>query len=47
VTQDEEKTFQMPEVMPEFPGGMEALYAYLGKNLNYPKAAKENQFKAM
>lgn len=43
VTQDEEKVFQMPEVMPEFPGGMEALYAYLGKNLNYPKAAKENQ----
>lgn len=41
--QDEDKTFNTPEVMPEFPGGMEALYAYLAKNLNYPDEAKKNE----
>ncbi len=27
--------------MPEFPGGKEALFAYIGKNLKYPEQAVE------
>ncbi len=29
-------------VMAEFPGGLEAMYAFIGKNLNYPSVAREN-----
>ncbi len=29
-------------VMAEFPGGLEAMYAFIGKNLNYPSFAREN-----
>ncbi len=29
------------EVMPEFPGGLQALYQYLSKELNYPWLAKD------
>lgn len=29
--------------MPEFPGGQEALFAFLNKTVKYPKEAKENQ----
>ena len=39
---DEEEVFQVVEDMPEFPGGMEALLAYLGKNIKYPSIAQEN-----
>lgn len=31
------------EKMPEFPGGMDAMYAYIRSNLMYPKRAMENQ----
>jgi len=34
--------FTAVEHEPEFPGGIEKLYRYLGKNLRYPAAAKEN-----
>jgi protein TonB len=27
---------ETPETMPEFPGGLEQLYLYIGKNLRYP-----------
>lgn len=30
------------EVLPEFPGGEEAMYKYIGENLIYPKDAKKN-----
>jgi protein TonB len=30
------------EVMPEFPGGKEAMYAYISENLHYPKMALES-----
>ena len=30
----------MPEVSPEFAGGMDALYQYLAENIQYPKQAK-------
>jgi len=35
----EEQIFQVVEQNPEFPGGMAACYAYLGKNIKYPAAA--------
>ncbi|MBC9912706.1 energy transducer TonB [Chitinophaga varians] len=37
---DEIRTFV--EIMPEFPGGQEALFKYLRKNLIYPHMAQEN-----
>jgi len=43
VNQAEEKAIDRPEVEPEFPGGMEALYAYLAKNLKYSDEAKKNE----
>ena len=39
---DEDDIFQVVEDMPEFPGGMEALLAYLGKNIKYPSIAQDN-----
>lgn len=38
----EEAPFQVVEKMPEFPGGMEALNAYLRKNIKYPSICREN-----
>lgn len=33
-----------PEIMPEFPGGLEKLYAFIAKNVVYPKEAlKKNK----
>lgn len=34
-------SFIVVEQMPEFPGGEEALYQFLGSNLSYPDTAKE------
>jgi protein TonB len=39
---DEGEVFQVVEQMPEFPGGMDALMAYLSKNIKYPSIAQEN-----
>lgn len=33
--------FEVVEVMPEFPGGMQACLRYLAKNIEYPKAAQD------
>src|SRR5690606_40926818 len=38
----EEEIFTIVEDMPEFPGGIQALYKYLGENVSYPQAAKAN-----
>lgn len=38
----ESQIFVRAEVMPEFPGGPSAMYAYLGKNMKYPTIALEN-----
>lgn len=38
---DEDKVYTLTEVMPEFPGGQEAMFTYLGKNLQYPGDARE------
>jgi protein TonB len=40
-TQDPNDPLTIAEVMPEFPGGKDALFAYIGKNLKYPERAQE------
>jgi protein TonB len=40
-THDPNEPLTIAEVMPEFPGGKEALFAYIGKNLKYPEQAVE------
>ncbi len=35
---DSSKVVVFEEKMPEYPGGQEAMYAYLNKNIKYPKA---------
>jgi protein TonB len=46
VTVEEEESsnevFMIVEVMPEFPGGMSELAAYLSKSIKYPVVAQEN-----
>lgn len=41
VEEEEEEIFVFVEQQPTFPGGDDALYAYLGKNIQYPKAAAD------
>ena len=38
----EAKVFDVVEVMPEFPGGHNALYAWLSNNIKYPPVAEKN-----
>ncbi len=38
----EEKVFEIVEQPPSFPGGDGAMYEWLGKNINYPVIAQEN-----
>ena len=38
----EEEIFVFVEEFPSYPGGDEALYAYLGKSIQYPELAREN-----
>lgn len=38
---DEHKVWVTAEEAPEFPGGLDALYAYLNNNINYPRQAVE------
>lgn len=37
--EEEEQIFTIVENMPEFPGGQEALFKYLGKSIKYPSMA--------
>lgn len=37
----EDIIFERPEIMPEFPGGVSALFEYLGKRIKYPTTARE------
>ena len=41
--QEETQIFTVVEEMPEYPGGMDAMYAYLGENIQYPDSAKINK----
>lgn len=38
---DTDSIYQMVEVMPEFPGGMDQMAKYLSENINYPEEAKD------
>ncbi|PLW93191.1 MAG: energy transducer TonB [Marinilabiliales bacterium] len=38
---DDNSVILIPGIMPEFPGGEEALFLYLGNNIKYPRAARE------
>lgn len=38
----ESSAFTLPEEDPSFPGGMDSLYAWLERNIRYPKEAKDN-----
>ena len=42
-TQKNEKADTVVVKMPEFPGGQEALYSWLSKNIKYPEAAKKSK----
>ena len=41
--EDEDMILGMMERMPQFPGGEDALYEFLAKNIKYPQAAKERK----
>ena len=43
VAQKNQQVFDVVEQMPEYPGGMQALFEYLGQNLKYPGDAKEQK----
>lgn len=36
---DEDIPLILPQIMPEFQGGLKSLYAYLGENIKYPRIA--------
>jgi protein TonB len=42
VTEDVNKIFSAVEIQPEFPGGMDKFYAFLGKTIRYPAVDREN-----
>ncbi|RZK69433.1 MAG: energy transducer TonB [Pedobacter sp.] len=42
VTEDTNEIFTNVEVLPEYPGGIEAFYKWLGKTLVYPPMSREN-----
>lgn len=39
-SKSDEEVFMIVEKMPEFPGGMDAYYKYIGQNIQYPKQAR-------
>ena len=41
-TVEEEEIFVFVEEFPSYPGGEEALYKYLGENIQYPDVARDN-----
>lgn len=42
-TSKEDTVYQIAEEMPEFPGGVEALMDYVGRNVKYPEEAKDKE----
>lgn len=40
--EEEQQIFTVVENDPEFPGGQEAMYKYLGQNIKYPQLARDN-----
>lgn len=43
VSQKNQEVFDVVEQMPEYPGGMQALFQYMADNLKYPKDAMKQQ----
>ncbi len=39
-----DKEFSVPDKMPEFPGGVEALIKFIADNIKYPEEAKKNKW---
>ncbi|MBR3455561.1 MAG: energy transducer TonB [Bacteroidaceae bacterium] len=39
---EDNEVYQVVDQMPEFPGGMEALEAFIKENIHYPDSAKNN-----
>lgn len=42
-----QKVVTDPEVLPEYPGGMQAMMTYLGNNIKYPETAKNKNVEGM
>ena len=40
-TADDDKIIDKPEVLPEYPGGMNEMFAWMNRNVKYPKEAQE------
>ena len=43
VAQKNQKVFDVVEVMPEYPGGIQALFEYLSQNVKYPEDAEKQK----
>lgn len=43
VSQKNQKVYDVAEQMPEYPGGMPAMFEFLQKNMKYPKDAKKQK----
>jgi protein TonB len=43
VAQKNQQVFDVVEQMPEYPGGMQALFEYLSQNVKYPEDAKQQK----
>ncbi|MBA3900026.1 MAG: energy transducer TonB [Bacteroidetes bacterium] len=41
-SQEQDEVYTIVEEMPQFPGGEEALFKFLGSKMKYPNDAKEN-----
>lgn len=44
---DDDEVFVLVEDSPEFPGGMDSLYAFLGANIHYPAEAKKDSIEGL
>ena len=42
ITDSADSIYEVVEVDPEFPGGIESLYKYLAENIKYPEQAKKD-----
>lgn len=43
ISQKNEKVFDVVEQMPEYPGGMQALFEFLKENIKYPEDAQKQK----
>ncbi len=42
-----QKVVTDPEVLPEYPGGMQAMMTYIGNNIKYPETARKKNVEGM